>query len=89
MCKLNKAGIAYEVDADGVRQTKRGTTRPPTFDSKEWWGLSDAVKKGIKEGLKAEAEKARSSSGAAREGARSCCASSPDRSTWAGFAKPG
>ena len=48
MCKLKKAGIAYEVDADGVRKTKRGTTRPPTFDSKEWWGLSDAVKKGIK-----------------------------------------
>ena len=51
MCKLDAVGRLYEVDVDGVRVTKRGTTRPKGFSPDEWGRKSNIEKLNIRKGL--------------------------------------
>ena len=50
MCKLDKRGRYYQVGEDGMRITKRGTTRPAHFGA-EWWLMSDSVRKDVRQRL--------------------------------------
>ena len=51
MCKMDAVGRLYQVDEDGIRITKRGTTRPKGFSHEEWWRKSNTEKEHIRKGL--------------------------------------